>query len=543
MKANRKIITNRPKISNTEILKQKQPFKELVKNYYSASLGGGSGLSSFLGWGIGGLTLLTVATVIYFSEMSPSENLNEQVVVQQNDSLTLEEASDTTETITRTIDPPFEELVNYESYKTKNNKKPRTITTKNGSVIHLPAHAFVDENGNEVTKNIVVKYRDFYNPLDFYLSGIPMDYDSAGVNYTFTSAGMFEINAIAGGKQLFLKDGKEINIDLVSKEESTYNFYNYDTLNNEWAYQYSESPEDISKIEPKKKNQEIVQSRKDSSNAFITQASRWQNETDTTFLKKKDINAMNIVAYVDKGNLEVRKPVNYSFSVNKEMLLNTDYAEIDSLMLEIKPDEDFEASNYSVVWDKVTLAQNDSGLFIQLIKDRVIHSFGVNPIVSPEVYNRAVQDFNEMQQRSKEQTAIAKKRQKEYVEVNNISKKWAVSRRITIINLGLYNCDTPLPKPQFAMKGKKNIYDTDGNRLFYNQIFVTQINENALWQYPQRLNWYYSNQLENIAWFVTSKGSLAIIYPDKFKGDLKDRCVASVYDAEEGVKKLRTMIF
>ncbi len=543
MKANRKIITNRPKISNSEILKQKQPFKELIKNYYSASFAGGSGFSSFLGWGIGGLTLLTVATVIYFSEMSPSENLNEKVVVQQNDSLAHEGVVEPEITYERSIKPPYADKIHYENYRVRNNRKPRTITTKNGSIIHLPAKAFVDENGKEVSKNIRIKYRDFYNPLEFYLSGIPMDYDSAGVNYTFTSAGMFEINAMVNGKKLYLKEGKKIDIDLVSNEESTYNFYNYDTLNNEWAYQYSESPKDITKVEMNDSQNSTATIAQSSPNNQISIMKPVEN-SDSTFDTEiqMDINAQTIVSNVDKGNLEVREPINYSFSADKEMLKNTRYEGINSLMLEIDTKQKFDPTNYSVVWDKVELVERDTGLFIQLTKDKIIHAYAVKPVVSLADYNKAVKDYEKTVEIRKSQTKKAKKRQQGRHYISEVTNNWAVTRRIQVTNLGLFNCDSPLPRPLFAQAGTRYIKDDQGNRLYYNQLYVAQLGQNALWQYPSNQPWYYSNQLENIAWFTTQNGDLAIIYPDKFSTKNNDKFMATIYNTKEGINHLYKMI-
>jgi len=547
MKANRKIITNRPKISNSEILKQKQPFKELIKNYYSASFAGGSGLSSFLGWGIGGLTLLTVATVIYFSEMSPSENLNEKVVVQQNDSLAHEGVVEPEITYERSIKPPYADRIHYESYRVRNNKKPRTITTKNGSVINLPAKAFVDENGKEVLKNIKIEYRDFYNPVDFFLSGIPMDYDSAGVNYTFTSAGMFEINAMANGKKLYLKEGKKIDIDLVSNEESTYNFYNYDTLHNEWAYQYSESPEDITKVEMNdgQKTTAMIEQRPLNNHISIRKSGENSDTTfDTTFDTEiqMDMNAQIIVSNVDKGNLEVREPINYSFSANKEMLKNTSYEGINSLMLEIDTKQKFDPNNYSVVWDKVELVESDTGLFIQLTKDKIIHAYAVKPVVSLANYDKAVKDYEKIVEIRKGQIVKAKKRQQERRYISEVTNNWVVTRRIQVTNLGLFNCDSPLPQPLFASVGTRHIKDDHGNRLYYSQLYIAQLNQNTLWQYPNNQPWYYSNQLENIAWFITQNGDLAIIYPDKFTTKAEDKYIATIYNSKEGINHLYKMI-
>ena len=41
-----------------------------------------------------------------------------------------------------------------------------------------------------------MKYREYLDQKDVFLSGIPMNYDSADVRYNFESGGMFEMNAI-----------------------------------------------------------------------------------------------------------------------------------------------------------------------------------------------------------------------------------------------------------------------------------------------------------------------------------------------------------
>lgn len=42
---------------------------------------------------------------------------------------------------------------------------------------------------------VKITYREFADPIDFFVSGIPMEYDSAGRKYNFESSGMCEINA------------------------------------------------------------------------------------------------------------------------------------------------------------------------------------------------------------------------------------------------------------------------------------------------------------------------------------------------------------
>ena len=109
------------------------------------------------------------------------------------------------------------------------------IEAPSGTVIQIPADAFVDADGNPVTGNVVIDYREFRDPIDFILSGIPMTYDSGGVNNTFLSAGMFELNASANGKEVFLAKDKTIDMEFASTDSSnTFNFYAFRDGDNNW---------------------------------------------------------------------------------------------------------------------------------------------------------------------------------------------------------------------------------------------------------------------------------------------------------------------
>ncbi|MGZ4037009.1 MAG: hypothetical protein ACXVPQ_04220, partial [Bacteroidia bacterium] len=121
---------------------------------------------------------------------------------------------------------------------TINPSKPNTITTMDGSVIKIPANAFADEKGKPVKTDVVVNFQPFYTPAQIYLSGISMNYDSAGTSNTFLSAGMFNITAAAAsGKSLNLAKQKKIQVDFQSLNPSRkYNYYSYNTATNSWAY-------------------------------------------------------------------------------------------------------------------------------------------------------------------------------------------------------------------------------------------------------------------------------------------------------------------
>ena len=70
-----------------------------------------------------------------------------------------------------------------------------TIYYKSGSFLLFPSNSLVDAKGKPVKGKIKITYREFLNPIDFFISGIPMDYDSGSTKYTFESSAMCEIHA------------------------------------------------------------------------------------------------------------------------------------------------------------------------------------------------------------------------------------------------------------------------------------------------------------------------------------------------------------
>ncbi len=114
--------------------------------------------------------------------------------------------------------------------------KGDTIMYPSGTVLLFPPDAFVDKKGKVVKGKVDVKYREFSNPVDYFLSGIPMGYDSAGVHYTFESAGMCDIQAFKDGQPVFVnKSSKpEINIATGNKDLAQ-NLYYLDTATKQWV--------------------------------------------------------------------------------------------------------------------------------------------------------------------------------------------------------------------------------------------------------------------------------------------------------------------
>jgi len=86
-----------------------------------------------------------------------------------------------------------------------------------GSRLIVPEKAFMDDRGNPIQGNINLQYRQMRDYVDFFLSGVPMQYDSAGNRYQMESAGMIELFALHRGKQVQLAPDKSIRVEMVSE--------------------------------------------------------------------------------------------------------------------------------------------------------------------------------------------------------------------------------------------------------------------------------------------------------------------------------------
>jgi hypothetical protein len=119
---------------------------------------------------------------------------------------------------------------------TVNAGEGQVYTSSHQSVITIPSNAFLDKEGNIVNGKVDVSYREFYNHVDFFLSGIPMNYDS-GNGSQLESAGMFELTASKDNEPVFVNPQKRINVMLTSlNRASGYNLYYFDKQQNKWTY-------------------------------------------------------------------------------------------------------------------------------------------------------------------------------------------------------------------------------------------------------------------------------------------------------------------
>lgn len=239
-----KFNLNRPKVSDEEINKHKD-FDKLVKQFKQQSIQKARSDVNFLknkkamyATVIAGIAV--VCTVTYFTVFNKQ---NKQTAA--NDKTNTLTTNKETEVRSKNnfVSPPSKKLnVPYNSYKV-NAQKGGELAHHTKSKIKVPKNAFVNKEGKEIIGDIEIKYREFHDQADIIASGIPMTYDSAGTQYTFESAGMFDVKGYQNGEEVFLKQGKPITVEMNSRySDDSYNQYYLDTVAHNWQVIKHDSP-------------------------------------------------------------------------------------------------------------------------------------------------------------------------------------------------------------------------------------------------------------------------------------------------------------
>ena len=123
---------------------------------------------------------------------------------------------------------------------TFSTEKDKVIKLETGSSLFIPAYSFVDREGNPIVGEIKLNFNEYHSFGEVMLSGLPMVYDSAGVDQQMITGGMFKIEAFQHGEELYLAKDKRIKVDISSKTGvERMNFYQLDEQNGDWTYKQS----------------------------------------------------------------------------------------------------------------------------------------------------------------------------------------------------------------------------------------------------------------------------------------------------------------
>jgi hypothetical protein len=380
------------------------------------------------------------------------------------------------------INPPLPELdIPYQKFEIDPSQS-HVLRSTHGAIINIPTNAFLDSSGNVIKDKVEISFREFYNPLDFYLAGIPMNYNDNGVEKVLESGGMVELTAKSNNNELFVNPSSKIKVDLLSWTKSTdFNLYDLDKSTGKWVEKGKDviktSTEDAELNElppipplPKVATTEAFKIADDTK--LFPEIEEYKNVLfePIDLSKCKITNAQEmIVKPLEKGVYEVTSIVKLG-NLRKE---NKCYC---YLAFEAGKDYNDALKQYQIKYSKL-FRQRD------LIKKPWTDYYAI----------------------------IDKYRKLDVKKLNGQEK---IIRTLEINNFGFANCDYP---SSFPTGGEINplFVDENGESLTLKNVVLIEKNTNALFKYPSTIK--YNPKNDNVLWGLTKDNKLAYFKNADFK--------------------------
>ena len=386
-----------------------------------------------------------------------------------------------------------------------------TVFYQTVSIILFPPNSFVDKDGKIIVGNVDITYREFTDPIDFYLSGIPMDYDSSGKKYTFESAGMCEIHAYKDGVPVFVNPASKPSINLVSNTTSSlHNLYYLDTVKHQWIYR---GTSEVFDMRPKK--------------------SKNIEDKDTGYLmppvmpsRANDLSPV-ITVLIDPASFrELRVYDNLKFQVDPH-------------------EKNFDPRDTSQEWNNIKLEKGTiKGSYkIKFSNAAKTVEYNVHPVLEGEDYDKALTIFEKnnevytknMAARNEEEKKIKETNNEEYVKASMENAQYiAEAKRIKDLNVLIRARNKEIAKENILIFkeirkqnaiadsiNKERIKETEAADLSYNILRNFEIDGFGIWNCDHPI----------------SEDAIKIIadFRDKNDSILKLRNIAVIYKTLKGI--------
>ena len=450
-----------------------------------------------------------------------------------------------------------------------------TIDYTSGSKISIPAGAFRDEKGNAVKGKVQLKYREFHDQKDIFLSGIPMVYDSAGNKYVFESAGMMEITAYQDGKSLSTNPGKTIRVDMISNTpEDRYNTYYLDTVEKKWVNLNQAN------LDPKQYTGQPQNGKK----APMSTDAVSENETFSSdpalskYVQEVKRTAVAVEAIEKEKPMPIAKADNAKTKFHI-VLDSTEFPELSAykgIRFQVKDEKNFDQASAKVEWEDVKLKKL-SGTDYEVTFSKGIKTFNViaTPVVddknlaeSQKMYDKKFAEYQtkldnrkaaeekarkEYEARAKAmeeqmKVAIAEQKERDRQYEAGLNRTQLVYRTFSVFRFGTYNCDSPVGWPTES-NVVASLANEKGEKLNLHSLNLVEKGRNAVFPYypnsGECKGFKYNGSKENMLWAVTDDNKLAIVDAKSFKAQangigniqLKFKVVDQEFKSSEEVKK------
>lgn len=578
----RKVIVDREKLSSEQV-NAKMNFNSVLSKvspvpFYKT------------GWFI--TTLASVAVIISVTLVafnSPEEKQKDNTIADNSLSSPPPEDNNNFDydEDTKCFNPPVKELeIPFEKFNIDNSKE-NILTTSMSTQIVIPKNAMTDQNGAPIVGTVEIKVREFHNPVDIYLSGIPMKYDSAGNEFTLESGGMIEIYGYKDGQPIEIVSGKAIEIKFVEKVKNTaLNLYDFDTVLNRWDYQgkpeFTANPkfDSSNKIKTTPEQNTNVAQQPIDSISIVTK--KQVNEAKYVYETIKQENK-KLKNEAPKKPKTIENPQNV-FTLNIDTKDFPEFSNYTNTKFEIDDANEWVNPNvFSTDWDNAILSQHQSkgNYLLTLSTKKEEEKIIVHSVLEGTDLAKAQQQFENdfktyqtkldkriaaeeeakayyeekkriyeeqlklQKQRALEiqkQQEIAAKQAKLYAESNTIKNQFTTTFKIK--NFGTWNCDSPV-KPPKGYTLNNDFLALDGSSIQLITVNVIELGKNAVFDFTGR-QLKVNPREQSIVFGMTLDNKVAAITPTSLKRQINEKqktLKLKVYEnAKQAISEIKELV-
>lgn len=430
----------------------------------------------------------------------------------------------------RTIAPPLANVnVGYQEYKVSPNTGG-TISYPTGTKIRFQPNSFVDKNGAPVTGNVDVKYREMHDAVDFFLAGVPMEYDSAGQTYIFESAGMMEVAAFVNGEVVYLDKNKPMQVEMASTENATsYNLYHFDTEAGNWIYQGKDKVAPMPYTKEQRMNDSLAALQMwlaTQGNAGPVCGGVYHEPKDAKRPLKADPKKNRFV--VDFSKEEFPEMANY-----QNVIFEVDESK-----------EKFDPANYNLTWELVTLSRGDTESRYKLTLRKGLRTvkLDVYPVLDGGDYDEALVEYEKAHAKYLVDSAAFKNwvaatlldptlavlatnpnafPPPRFVfdpqTMRNENLAYDVQRTFELSGFGFYNCDRPAAFPKGSVLNL-SLNGPDSKPFAGTQFYhVDRAMNTIMTCYNPASQFFVNTKSRNLVWAVNN-GELYYAENEQFSG-------------------------
>lgn len=450
-----------------------------------------------------------------------------------------------------------------------------TVLQVGKALIHVPAGAIVREDGSAPGENVDLKYREFMDVMDIFISGIPMAYDSAGSSFTFESAGMFELRAALGEEALRIADGRNVQVDLASTwEGSQFNQYRLNEETGQWEFLGA----DRETLPDSSENAELATNVEIPQGAPVSQSSQPVEFLEESInAVEKELSALEASAPVAPAKADPRKQ---TITISADVKHFPELAPYKGFRFEVLDLDNFDPRQSGKEWNdiKVLRGEKKGEFLLRFWKPGDQYDVLVKPVLSEEDHANAMvtydklfdeyeagvkkkedelrrqkEEYERQQQEYKRQLEVErlereKREEAERIRQENFTQEQArlwkegeaqrkaweaqaqlrgdVLRAFTVARFGFYNSDTPCMLPKGIETMVQPVAQQNGTPISTNLVYLVETSRNAIYTIYQGSKLSFNPSQRNIAWTITSDGKLAVADAKEFANvdAKKDSC-------------------